>query len=51
MILHHTVIQRQGQFLVVYPTPGLAFIPTLAIICRTEQQAEQEAARLNGDAQ
>lgn len=50
-ILQHSVIQRQGQFLVVYPTPGLESIPTLAIICRTEQQAEQEAARLNGGAQ
>lgn len=50
-ILQHTVIQRYGEFLVVYPTPGLEFIPTLALICRTEQQAQQEAARLNGGAQ
>lgn len=47
-ILQHSVIQRQGQFFVVYPTPGLEFIPTLALICRTEQQAQKEADRLNG---
>jgi hypothetical protein len=35
----------------VYPTPGLEFIPTLALICRTEQQAHDEAARLNGGMQ
>jgi hypothetical protein len=44
----HTVLQRNGEFLVVYPTPGLDSIPTLALICRTEQQAIAEAARLNG---
>jgi hypothetical protein len=44
----HTVLQRNGEFLVVYPTPGVEHVPTIALICRTEQQAQQEADRLNG---
>jgi hypothetical protein len=49
--LAHTVLARNGEFLVVYPTPGIDNIPTLALICRTEQQAIAEAARLNGGVQ
>lgn len=47
----HSVLHRNGEFLVVYPTPGIENVPTLALICRTEQQAINEAARLNGGAQ
>lgn len=49
--LTHSVLPRHGEYLVVYPTPGLEFIPTLALICRTEQQAQDEATRLNGGLQ
>lgn len=47
----HTVLHRRGEFFVVYPTPGLESVPTLALICRTEQQAQQECDRLNGGQQ
>lgn len=46
--LLHSVLPRGGYFFVVYPTPGLEFIPTLALICRTEQQALDFAALRNG---
>ncbi len=35
-----------GDHLVTYPTPGCG-IPTVACVCRTTEQAEAEAARLN----
>jgi AraC-like DNA-binding protein len=47
----HTVLRRGSDFLVVYPTPGLEFVPTVALICRTEEQANSEASRLNGGEQ
>ena len=48
-ILTHSVLPCDGQYLVVYPTPGLPSIPTLATICRTDEQAQAEAARLNAN--
>jgi hypothetical protein len=47
----HTVLQQGGEFFVVYPTPGLENVPTLALICRTEQQAQEQCDRLNGGLQ
>lgn len=47
-VLAHSVLSCNGAFLVVYPTPGVESVPTLALICRTEQQAIDVAARLNG---
>jgi hypothetical protein len=47
----HTVLPKWGQFLVVYPTPGLEHVPTVALICVTQQQADEQAALLNGGAQ
>jgi hypothetical protein len=44
----HTVLPHGGQFLVVYPTPGVESVPTVALICVTQQQADEQAARLNG---
>lgn len=47
----HTVLHHQGQFLVVYPTPGVENVPTVALICVTRKQADEQAARLNGSLQ
>lgn len=47
----HTVLPKWGQFLVVYPTPGVEHIPTVALICVTQQQADEQAARMNGGEQ
>ena len=47
----HTVLHHQGQFLVVYPTPGAENVPTVALICVTQKQADEQAARLNGGLQ
>lgn len=46
--LKHTCIgpTTDGNFLVVYPTPGCA-VQTVSCICRTQSQADSEAMRLN----
>lgn len=48
-MLNHSVIPLNNEFHVVYPTPGLPGIPTLAMICRTDAQAQAEAIRLNAE--
>lgn len=37
----------KGNFLVVYPTPGCTLL-TVACICCSERDADDEASRLNG---
>lgn len=47
-MLNHKTIgpTANGQYLVAYLTPGCN-IPTVATICKTQQQADAETARLN----
>jgi hypothetical protein len=46
-MLNHTVIPRlDGTYWIAYPTPGCT-VPTIAMICRTEEAAQREADRLN----
>lgn len=49
--LTHSVLAHDGMFCVVYPTPGIASVLTMALICRTEQQAQDECDRRNGGLQ
>jgi hypothetical protein len=46
MLTHTTIGPIKGDYLVVYPTPGCSVL-TVAGICRTAQQADDEAERLN----
>lgn len=48
-MLIHTVVgpDEEGFFLVVYPTPGCLYGVTVAKCCRTKDQADTEADRLN----
>lgn len=49
MLTHSTLGPTAlGHFLVTYQTPGCT-VPTVAGICRTQQQADDEAGRLNAD--
>lgn len=47
-MLTHSVLgpYEDGSFLVVYPTPGCSSV-TIASECRTKEQADSEADRLN----
>jgi len=49
-MLNHTIMgpTAAGEYLVTYPTPGCN-VPTVASICKTPGQAEQDAKRLNGE--
>jgi len=47
MLNHKTIGPTDnGQYLVVYQTPGCD-VPTVTTICRTQQQADAEADKLN----
>jgi hypothetical protein len=49
MLIHKTTgPTRSGKFLVTYMTPGCN-VPTVARICTTQAQANEEAHRLNAE--
>jgi hypothetical protein len=49
MLIHtSTGATASGQFLVIYQTPGCS-VPTVACICTTQAQADDEAVRLNNE--